>query len=213
MQAFVSIWLKFFFLLTPFFALSVFLSMTGGKTSRQKIVLALRVIGAACVVSVFLFFFGNQVFDALGITIDAFRIGGGTLLMLTAIKLVEGTPARSGTPPGGQENPLDEALDGSSEEGEIAVVPLAIPVTVGPGTTAALLIMGAETSGWNNQMMSVCALGAALASFGVILLCAAPLERLFGHRGITILSKLTGLVLAALSAQLIFTGVRAFLRG
>lgn len=199
--SFLSVWLKFFFLLTPFFALSVFLSMTAGMPLRRKFRLALRVIAAACAVSFSLFFFGNQIFEAFGITIDAFRIGGGALLFLTAVRLVEGAPVGPAPAPGGP---------GEQEE-EIAVVPLAIPVTVGPGTTAALLIMGAESATWGARAVSVAALGAALLSFGAILSSASLLERLLGRRGLTILSKVTGLVLAALAAQMVFTGVRAFL--
>lgn len=203
--SFLSVWLKFFFLLTPFFALTVFLSMTAGLPTLRKLRLALRVIAASCVVSFALFFFGNQIFDALGITIDAFRVGGGALLFLTAVRLVDGpapsAPAASTTP----------ALESAPDEEEIAVVPLAIPVTVGPGTTAALLIMGAESATWGARAVSLAALGAALLSFGAIMLCAAPLERLLGRRGLTVLSKITGLVLAALAAQLIFTGARALL--
>ncbi|MBP5233892.1 MAG: MarC family protein [Planctomycetes bacterium] len=199
--SFLSVWLKFFFLLTPFFALSVFLSMTAGMPLRRKFRLALRVIAAACAVSFSLFFFGNQIFEAFGITIDAFRIGGGALLFLTAVRLVEGAPVGPAPAPGGP---------GEQEE-EIAVVPRAIPVTVGPGTTAALLIMGAESATWGARAVSVAALGAALLSFGAILSSASLLERLLGRRGLTILSKVTGLVLAALAAQMVFTGVRAFL--
>ena len=215
--SFLSVWLKFFFLLTPFFALTVFLSMTAGLPTLRKLRLALRVIAASCVVSFALFFFGNQIFDALGITIDAFRVGGGALLFLTAVRLVDGpAPSAPTSAPTPDTTPTPAATpapapESAPDEEEIAVVPLAIPVTVGPGTTAALLIMGAESATWGARAVSLAALGAALLSFGAIMLCAAPLERLLGRRGLTILSKITGLVLAALAAQLVFTGARALL--
>lgn len=195
-QEFMSQSLKFLFLLTPFFVLSMFLAMTNGWTQREKIRLAGKIIFAALVVSLTLFFFGNWIFHSFGITLDAFRIGGGALLFLSAVGLVNGAAA--------------EVRMGNPEESDIAVVPLAIPVTVGPGTTGALLVMGAEAGGLENRLNSCLALLFALLCLGAIL-CSGPLlERILGRRGIVILSKLTGLVLAALAAQMIFTGIQGF---
>ena len=105
----------------------------------------------------------------------------------------------------------DDSLPPSEKRGAISVVPLAIPITVGPGTTGALLVMGAEIQqSW--QIFAGCAaLAAAVLSVGVLLVCASSIEHVVGKKGITILSKLTGLFVAALAAQIVFTGVRNFL--
>lgn len=197
LQTFINIWLKFFFVLTPFFVLSMFISMTNGWSVRQKLILALRVIFASLVACTILFFFGNWVFSAFGITIDAFRIGGGALLFLSAVSLVNGAAAQ-------------KSIEHDADS-DIAVVPLAIPVTIGPGTTAAILVMGAEPAEQSAPLLGFAALLFALLCLGGVLLCASQLERIFGRRGIAILSKLTGLVLAALAAQMIFTGIQNFL--
>jgi len=193
---FIAIWLKFFFLLTPFFVLSVFLTMTPELSGRERRRLAVKVTVAVLTTCFTLFFFGNHIFSLFGITIDSFRIGAGALLFLSAVQMVQG--------------------DGTTAPGErlqhdIAVVPLAIPVTVGPATTGALLVMGAELQGAWQTVVGCAALATAVLCVGALLGSAAAIEHVLGKRGITILSKLTGLMLAALAAQIVFTGIKSFL--
>ena len=193
---FVSVWMKFFFLFTPFFALSMFLSMTKGLGEAQRRNLALQVSAAVGALCFALFFFGNMVFALFGITLDAFRIGAGALLFLSAVGLVQANLAPS--PAGPQE--------------DIAVVPLAIPIIVGPATTGALLVLGAEISDPALKGLGCLALVLAVVSVGAILLLGSMIERAVGRKGINILSKVTGLVLAALAAQMVLTGIQHFLQ-
>ena len=193
---FFTVWIRFFFLLTPFFVLSTFLAMTPELTASERRATAVRVTLAVMVTCFVLFSFGNTLFSLFGITLDSFRIGAGSLLFLSAVQMVHG----------------DDSAPPSEKRGAISVVPLAIPVTVGPGTTGALLVMGAETQhGW--QIFVGCAaLAAAVLCVGILLVCASFIEHIVGKKGITILSKLTGLFVAALAAQIVFTGVRNFLQ-
>ncbi len=188
---------KFFFILTPFFVLSMFLSMTNGWNEAKTKKLAFRVALAVWLSCLALLFFGPWIFQIFGITVDAFRIGGGALLFLSAVSLV---------------NRVLQKDNSSEEQSDIAVVPLAIPVTVGPATTAVLFVVGAENHTLGAWMLSAGALTIAIMALGFLLVSASRLERLLGQRGLAILSKLTGLILAALAAQMIFTGVRAFLK-
>jgi multiple antibiotic resistance protein len=191
----VSVWLKFFFLFTPFFALSMFLAMTGQDTEAQRRSLALRVGGAVGVCCLVLYFFGNVIFTIFGITVDAFRVGAGGLLFLSAVALVKTNLASMAPAP----------------EEDIAVVPLAMPVIVGPATTGTLLVLGAEITEPGRKAVGCAALLVAVGCMTAILLAASWIERLVGKRGINILSKITGLVLAALAAQMILVGIKHFL--
>lgn len=191
LSLFITIYVKFFFILSPFFVLSVFLSLTKEMPSTVVGRLALRTTLAVLIASFVLFFFGEAIFKILGITIDSFRIGAGALLFLSAISLVQDKKITIG-----------EGVD------DPAVVPLAIPVTVGPATTGMLLVMGAETKAIMEILISLAALFSAVATTGVLLYLSSYLERLIGKIGISILTKLTGLFLAALSAEIIFTGVK-----
>ena len=192
---FISILLKFFFLLTPFFVLSTFLAMTQHSSALQRRKIALQVTMAVLVTCFTLYFFGNTLFSLFGVTLDSFRIGAGCLLFLSAVHMVHG----------------DDTAPPSERREAIAVVPLAIPVTVGPGTTGALLVMGAEMQQAWQVFVGCAALAAAVLCVGAILVSASMIENLLGKKGIAILSKLTGLFVSALAAQIVFTGVRNFL--
>ena len=193
---FVSIWLKFLILLTPFFVLSVFLALTKDWKARQRQFLAMRVTAVAIVAALLLYFLGNGIFQILGITIDAFRVGAGALLFLSALSLVRAEP------PSGC---IDEGDD-------IAVVPLAIPVTIGPATTGALLVMGAERRILIEHLVGCGALIGSILMLGGMLLMANKIQYFLGQKWVSILGKLTGLALSALAAQMILTGIQNFLK-
>lgn len=195
----VSISLKFFFLLTPFFVLSMFLAVTSEYSATQRKILAFKVVFAALVACLVLLFFGRWIFAVFGITVDAFRIGGGALLFLSAVQLVNGAAGKV----------AQEAVRGATD---ISVVPLAIPVTVGPATTGALLVIGASIESFADLMMTAGGLLIAHALLLLILSGSNLLERILRQRGIVILSKLTGLILAALASEMIFTGIKAILK-
>lgn len=194
--------LRFIFLLTPFFVLSMFLSMTQNWETAQKRRLAIRIGMAAFLICTILLFFGKFIFQAFGITLDAFRIGGGSLLFLSAVGLVNS-------------NVTDKketiAADPNASISNIAVVPLAIPVTVGPGTIGAMLVIGAESKNIMEQVVSLGAVFGAMLILTTMLYAAAWVEKKLGRHVIVILSKLTGLILAAMAAQMIFTGIRSYL--
>ena len=195
MSLFLSLWIKLFFVLTPFFGLTMFLGMTEDYDAARRRGLALAVASAVAVLCFVLFFAGQQIFALFGITLDSFRIGAGVLLMLSAIALVQG---RTGAADLGR-------------EGDVAVVPLAMPIIVGPATTGTLLVLGAELDTLAAKAIGTLALLFAVGCVAAILLAASYIQRGFGARGIAILSKLTGLILAALAAQMIMTGIQGFL--
>ena len=101
-----------------------------------------------------------------------------------------------------QEVPLDA---------DFAVVPLAIPITVGPATIGGLLILGAELGGIAERIVGTAALLSACLSVGTLLFSARVLKKVLGTVGLSIMTKITGLVLSAMSAQIVFTGVKNFL--
>jgi len=197
MDIFIHIWIKFFFLLTPFFSMSVFLSLTKDFENTEKYKIALRVMISIIIVCSILYFFGNELFRVFGITLDSFRIGAGSLLFLSAVKMVQG-------------NNQTQQLTIVNKE-DIAVVPLAIPVTVGPATTGALLVLGAElTDSWE-KFIGYIALLIASICVGILLVLSTSVKKIVGNNGLIILEKLTGLILSALAAQIIFTGAKNFI--
>jgi multiple antibiotic resistance protein len=195
-QLFLNLYLKFFFVLTPFFVTSVFMTMTKDYEVHHRRRIAVRVTFAVVVTCFTLYLFGDYIFNIFGITIDAFRVGAGALLFLSAVALIHGSAAR----------PADSAME------DVSVVPLAIPVTVGPATTGVLLIMGAEANGFGEKIFTMSALLCSILTVGVLLYLSGKLERWLGIRGLAILSKVTGLVLSSMAAQMIFVGAKNLLK-
>ena len=188
--------LKYFFLTTPFFALSMFLAMTPELSSDERGRLANRVIAASWIITITLFMFGQLIFRVFGISVDAFRIGAGALLFLSAVSLM---------------NPKVKPAE--REEGDdIAVVPLAMPVIIGPATCGPLLVMGADIGDWCSRGVAILAMTSSLAALWGILRVGAWIEQRLGKKGLAILMRMTGLILSALSAQMVMTGVAAFIR-
>lgn len=195
---FIGLIIKLFLLLTPFFILSLFIATTEGMETRARKRLALRVGMAVTVISLIIFLYGSMLFDYLGITLDAFRIGCGLVLMLSGIDLVRD----SGTPK------ARELADGDDP----AVVPLAIPCTVGPGTIGALLVMGTKAASAKERIFDCVAIVLACIGVGLMLYYSHGVSKVLKDRGVKILSKLTGMYLVALAAQIMADGIRGFLK-
>lgn len=192
---YISLFIKLFFLLTPFFVLSVFISFVEGMDTHEQRKLAIRTMLSVLVIALILYFAGNPIFATLGITLDGFRVGAGSLLFLSAVSLVSGKRAKP--------EPDDDA--------DVAVVPLAIPITVGPATIGTLLILGAELGTTSQKMIGAASLVSACLTVGVMLFVAPTIKRLIGSMGLSVLTKITGLVLSAMAAQIVFTGIKNFL--
>ena len=201
----IGLLVKLFLLLTPFFILSVFVTTCDGMETGKRHQLAVRTGFAVICASVIIYMFGKIIFDCLGISLDAFRIGAGLVLMLSGIDMV-----RSSLP----KNRLD------SESSDPSVVPLAIPTTVGPGTIGTLLVMGAtikeRAAGVCNYWLffGVELLLVVIAGAGILatLYFSDAINRVLKDKGVRILSKLTGMYIVALAAQIIFDGVSGFIR-
>ena len=194
---FIAIWLKFAFLFTPFFALTMFLSLTRDCTEQERRKMAVRVAVAVAVLCNVVFFFGNMVFKLFGITLDSFRVGAGVLLFLSAIQMVTSRPSSA-----------PESVH--SGDDDITVVPLAMPIVIGPAIIGTLLVLGAELNEPIRKGVGIAGLMFSTLTLGGILFLGASIERLVGRKTLVILSKMTGLILAALAAQLIMTGIRNF---
>jgi len=180
-----------FVLLTPFFVLSLFLSVCAGKTVKEKQQIAIKTslwIFAVCLI---ILFGGRAIFSFFGITLPAFQLGSGLILLLSGIAMVNGKEVIS--------RKVNDASDP-------CLVPLTLPITVGPGTVGQLITFGAGLTP-TLGVVYICALAIACAGVLVILYFSAFFERIFNQNGIALLGKLTGLFLAVLAMQSIINGI------
>ncbi|MGE9985990.1 MarC family protein [Desulfovibrio sp. SGI.169] len=188
--------IKLYALMTPPAVLSAFISGTKEYDKRQKISVAFKTSTAIFVIGVVLYLFGSNLFELFGFTLDAFRIGSGVLLMLTAVTLMND----------------DGDTVHARHEGDISVVPLAIPLGMGPASIGAVMVMGASAADFRGMLVGVLSLLLAAGGMFLLLCLSDGVARVLRRTGIAVLSKLTGLLLAAIAAQVVFTGINGFLK-
>jgi multiple antibiotic resistance protein len=197
MTYFLTVYLKLFFMMTPFFVLTVYLSMSKRLSTPEKLSVIFKLAVAVTVSSLIFLLFGKYIFSLFGITLEAFKIGAGTVLFLSALDMIRSDA---------------ELPDSNLHKGQdFAVVPLAIPTTVGPGMIGILMVIGVEMSGPIKTASVILSLLAAVLSLVGVLLLGNQLQRLMGKQGLEILPKITGLFVSAIGAQIVFSGVKGFL--
>jgi multiple antibiotic resistance protein len=183
----------------------IFMAVTSGMALADRRQVALRAAVTAAIVLVAFAIAGEPLIGFLGISLPAFRIAGGLLLFVIAFEMVfERREDRK--------TAAAETL-GDSRRHDLAIFPLAIPLTSGPGAISATILLAsqAETTVAHIGLMViiVAMVGACLASF----LLAGSIERILGNTGRVVVSRLLGVLLAALSVQFVADGVMTIVRG
>ncbi len=202
-ETLIAAFVTFFVVVDPVGVAPLFAALTPDDTAEERRRIALK--GTAIGGGVLLFFalVGEPFLAALGIGLPAFRIAGGILLLLLAIDMVmaRSSGLRATTP--GEDVESDRRAD-------VSVFPLAIPLIAGPGAiTSVVLLMGAAQGDPALQGAVVAVLLGVLLLTLLCLLAAASLVRLLGVTGINVLTRVFGIVTAALAVQFMIDGVRA----
>jgi multiple antibiotic resistance protein len=179
----------------------VFLALTSGMSARERRDVALRAVGVSLVVLMLFAFGGRAVLNLLGISIAAFRIAGGLLLFYIAVEMVFGREERN------KSNFANEAVR-RDHMNNLAAFPLAVPLLAGPGSiTATILLAGQAGNDWTMLLGLAGVIALIMAITLMVLLLAGRLARLIGVTGQIVLSRLLGVVLAALAVQFVIDGV------
>jgi multiple antibiotic resistance protein len=169
----------------------------GVRRSRQRIVNEAVLVAAGVVLVMGLA--GHALLAYLGITLPAFTIAGGVLLFLIAIDMLFARPT-------GAKQTAEETRD-ASEANNPAVFPLAIPMIAGPGTIATVLLLSGATRGDNGRVLTVFAAYGALVVTWLCMSAAPYLQRIIGKTGIHVVTRLLGIILAALAVQFVINGL------
>ena len=199
-ELFISALITFFVVIDPPGCAPIFASLTTGATSRQRSAMALRAIVIATVILVFFALLGEQLLGALGISLDAFRIAGGIMLFLIAFEMVFEKRTQR------REDRAQKIIDAPEIE-DVSAFPMAMPMIAGPGTIASIMLLQARSQGIEESMVVLAALGVILLLTLLALLAAGPLMRLLGQRIEAVITRLLGVVLAALAAQFVIDGL------
>jgi len=204
--AFVSL-SAVFVVVDPFAAVPFFLAMTGNDDVASKRETARRAAVAAGVVLTGFALTGAFVFRVLGISMGAFKIAGGVLLLIMAVDMLRTRPSEARITAG-------EVESGVAKE-DVAIVPLAMPLLAGPGSIATVVVlMGRARSAHLAHVVVVLAAIAltAVAAY-LVLRGAARVDRVLGKTGLNILERASGLLLAAIAIQFMIDGVGESLPG
>jgi multiple antibiotic resistance protein len=185
--------------INPFGLLPVFLSVAGTLPPRSQRKLALGAVVISFLVLVFFIFAGALLLDQMGISIRAFQISGGILLFLVALEMIRGETY----------TPAQLAKQGSMA---LAVYPLAIPKIAGPGSMLTVVLL-TDDDRFNplGQLTTVGMLAAVLVIAFLLLLTAGPISRVIGAAGVSVISRVMGMLLAALAVSMVLSAVGEWL--
>ncbi len=198
-ELFISAFVTFLVVIDPPGCAPIFASVTKGADARHRRVMAFRSVAIATGILLFFALLGEDLLRHLGISLSAFRIAGGILLFLIAIDMVfEKRTER-------REDRAEEVA--KTKPDDISVFPMAIPMIAGPGSIASIMLLMARSDGLDESLVVLGALGATLLLTLLCLLLAGPLMRLLGHRMEAMITRLLGVILAALAVQFVIDGI------
>jgi MarC family membrane protein len=190
-----------FFVVDPFSAVPFFLAMTRNQSPEKRREIAARASVTAWIVLSTFALAGAWIFRVLGISLGAFKIAGGVVLLLLALDMIRTQPSRTRITEGEVEAGLDKD--------DIAIVPLAMPLLAGPGSIATAIVLMARARGgpwWHMLPVLGAILATAVASY-VILAGATRTEKVLGRSGLAILERAAGLLLVAVAVQFMLDGL------
>jgi multiple antibiotic resistance protein len=188
-----------FFVVDPFATIPSFLAMTQTHDDTHRRRMA-RQAGWTCFLVLTVFALaGSVIFKIFGITLPAFKIAGGLLLLLVAFEMLEAR--RSGT----QES-SEERLEGQQKE-VIGVTPLGIPMLAGPGAISTVMVLMGQSQFWWQAVPIFAAIALTAYLSTVVLSAASRVRGVLGETGIRILMRLMGLVLTAIAVQFVINGL------
>jgi multiple antibiotic resistance protein len=197
---FVSAFVTFLVVIDPPGCAPIFASLTRDAPPRQRAMMAVRATAIAAGILLFFGLLGEDLLKALGVSLAAFRIAGGIMLFLIAIDMVFEKRTQR------RESRAQE-VDSDPGHDDVSVFPMAIPMIAGPGSIASVMLLMARSDGIEDSLVVLGALAATLVLTLISLLAAGPLMRLLGRKMEAMLTRLLGVILAALAAQFVIDGV------
>ena len=182
MEELVDLYLRILAILNPFTAASVYLSLTGKSDYRETSRIVLQSLGLVVFLGILVIAAGYKILELMGVSLPSLSMGGGILLLVISIDMITG-----------------QHRVRNVEEGEIAVVPLATPMILGPGAITLLLHLSAS----HPRIYVTIAFIAAALTVGVVLYTSPLLRRALGVTGVKALSKFIALLISAIASEMI----------
>jgi multiple antibiotic resistance protein len=200
-ELFLSAFVTFFVVIDPPGCAPIFAGLTTGASAVHRRAMAIRAVLVASAILLGFALFGEALLRALGISLNAFRIAGGIMLFLIALEMVfERRTER-------REDRAEKVK--ATEVADISIFPMAMPMIAGPGSIASVMLLMSQNDGLARSAVVLAAMASILALTLLALLIAGPIMRIVGAKIEAVVSRLLGVLLAALAAQFVIDGLRA----
>jgi len=199
-ELFVSAFVTFFVVIDPPGCAPIFAGLTRDCPPAERRMMAIRSVLVASGILLFFGLLGEDLLRHLGISLAAFRIAGGIMLFLIALEMVFERRTQR------RESRAQE-VEADPEHDDVSVFPMAIPMIAGPGSIASVMLLMARSDGLTQSLTVLAALASILVLTMLSLLAAGTLMRLLGNKMEAMLTRLLGVILAALAAQFVIDGI------
>ncbi len=203
-ELFLSAFVTLFVVIDPPGCAPIYAGLVKGATARQAATMAARACAIALAILVVFALFGEDLLGALHIELNSFRIAGGIMLFVIAMDMVFEKRTQ-------RREDRAEKVRHTPEVEDVSVFPMAMPMIAGPGSIATVMLLTARAKGTEETLVVLAALGAVMLLTLVALAAAGPLMRVLGTRVEAVITRLLGVLLAALAAQYVIDGVKAVL--
>ena len=197
----ITVFLAFFAVMNPVSNAAVFVGLTADQDAAMRKKTAYRAVATAFCIILLFCVLGNAIFQLFGISLPAFRIAGGVLIALVGYHMLQGQSSRLHHP---GKDPTKASSGGQSD---VAISPLALPILAGPGTIATAVNYSATGNVWQ-VVVTVAAFTLLCAITLAAFLSGDRLIGFLGHKGMDLVTRLMGLILAVVGVQMLIEGVR-----
>jgi multiple antibiotic resistance protein len=201
---FVSALVTFFVVIDPPGCAPIYAGLTAGVPRAHVRAMAIRAVLVAAVILFVFALFGQDILEALGISLDSFRIAGGIMLFLIALEMVFEKRTQR------REDRAQKLID-TPEVEDVSIFPMAMPMIAGPGSIASVMLLMSQGHGIERTLVILAAMTAILLLTLLALLAAGPIMRIMGQKIEAVITRILGVLLAALAAQFVIDGIRASL--
>ena len=195
-----------FAIMNPISNLPLFLGITDGADAATQKAIALKVALYSLVMGAVFSLAGSAVLKLFGISIDDFRTAGGLVLLLIALNMLNGDHSQSHS---GSQHEKAAYPDAAS----VAFYPLTFPIIIGPGTIATLIVFMGQATTISDKIAFGVVFGGLIAMLGIVFFFAADIGRHLSTTARAIMSRLMGMILAAIAVEMIADGAKAVLPG
>ncbi|WP_095013334.1 MarC family protein [Tsuneonella mangrovi] len=200
-ELFLSAFVTLFVVIDPPGCAPIYAGLTKGASPAQSRSMAIRACVIALAILLVFALFGQALLGALHIELDAFRIAGGIMLFVIALDMVFEKRTQ-------RREDRAEKVMATPEIEDVSVFPMAMPMLAGPGAIASVMLLTSKAPGTEGALVVLAALLVVMALTLAALLAAGPLMRVFGSKVESVITRLLGVLLAALAAQYVIDGVR-----